>query len=297
MTPLSQHCRKLKELKFAGTNTGVTISDMLTVAQFSQLEVLVVNEQPMFGDVTLRLVGRECPSLRTLSCVACHMVTDAGLSCLSTCQRLSDINFSYCPVTDQGLAAVLNSETRRVCIRACHGVTDDCIALMGRVCPRLETLDVCGCQLSLSDQCLLPLQDSLQSVSSRHHNFTLMAGGSSIGEEALEEFARVTGASVSLTDLSVPSLSADYVPDELDYFQFLSEDEEDWDHEATPPPAPERVSPLPRLEAPSVPVLYPHRAQDDYGENDHGDLDDFLIADDPAMFSDEFSGPEDWGFG
>ena len=46
----------------------------------------------------------------------------------------------------------------------------------------------------------------------------------------------------------------------------LSEDEEDWDHEATPPPAPERVSPLPRLEAPSVPVLYPHRAQDDYRE-------------------------------
>ena len=28
---------------------------------------------------------------------------------------------------------------------------------------------------------------------------------------------------------------------------------------------------------------------------DHFDLDDFLIADDPAMFSDEFSGPEDWG--
>ena len=45
------------------------------------------------------------------------------------------------------------------------------------------------------------------------------AAGSSIGEEALEEFARVTGASVSLTDLSVPSLSADYVPDDLDYFQ------------------------------------------------------------------------------
>ena len=45
-----------------------------------------------------------------------------------------------------------------------------------------------------------------------------------------------------------------------------SEDEEDWDDEATPPPPPERVSPLPQLEAPSVPVLYPHGAQDDYGE-------------------------------
>ena len=28
-------------------------------------EVLVVNEQPMFGDETLRLAGRECPSLRS----------------------------------------------------------------------------------------------------------------------------------------------------------------------------------------------------------------------------------------
>ena len=42
-----------------------------------------------------------------------------------------------------------------------------------------------------------------------------------------------------------------------------SEDEEDWDHEATPHPAPERV---PQLEAPSIPVLYPHGAQDDHGE-------------------------------
>ena len=49
----------------------------------------------------------------------------------------------------------------------------------------------------------------------------LHAAGSSIGEAALQEFARVTGASVSLTDFSVPSLSADYVPDELDYFHCM----------------------------------------------------------------------------
>ena len=36
--------------------------------------------------------------------------------------------------------------------------------------------------------------------------------------EALQEFESVTGASVDLTDYSVPSLADDYDPHDLDYF-------------------------------------------------------------------------------
>ena len=36
---------------------------------------------------------------RTLSCAACHQVTDVGLSSLSRCHRLNDMNISYCAVS------------------------------------------------------------------------------------------------------------------------------------------------------------------------------------------------------
>ena len=42
--------------------------------------------------------------------------------------------------------------------------------------------------------------------------------GCSIPMEALQEFESVTGASVDLTDYSVPSLADDYDPHDLDYF-------------------------------------------------------------------------------
>ena len=36
----------------------------------------------------------------------------------------------------------------------------------------------------------------------------------------------------------------------------------------------------------------------DHGSSHYGGkAEDFLLADDPALFSDEFSDPEDWGVG
>ena len=98
-----------------------------------------------------------CWVCRTLSCAACYGVTDVGIACLSSCHQLSDLNISYChmarsactlvettiriiyskimnlprvfffatmKVTDQGLSKLLHSDMKRLCVRACQGVTD-----------------------------------------------------------------------------------------------------------------------------------------------------------------------------
>jgi hypothetical protein len=287
----------LKILKFAGPNDA-TISDMMTIAHLHRLEVLNVDQQAVFADETLKLLGTECLNLRTLSCAACYGVSDVGISCLSSCRQLCDLNTSYCDmVTDQGLSKLLHGDMKRLCVRACHFITDSGIGQVAGVCLQLQELDVSGCP-SISNQSLCSLQESILHLRTpQHRSFTLLAGGSCIESEALLKFAAATGATVQLYDLSIPTLSADYDPDLFIAPLGPSDEEEDW--EGAPLPTDSDTLPTEQPE----PYLFvedstsPH--MDDHDRRDYllERAEDFLVADDPAMYSDEFSGPEEWGLG
>lgn len=261
----------------------------MTVGNLHKLEVLCVDQQAIFGDETLKILGRECPCIRTLSCVACYGVSDSGITCLSSCPQLNDINISYCnKVTDHGLCKILQCGLRRICMRACQSISDTSIVQLASVCLMLQELDVSGC-LGVSSKCLAPLLHLIL-YRDTHTQFNLLAGGSCIDEDAAMRFAEASDLiTVNLRDFSLPSLSADYDP-----YLFIPplgppEDQESEEEEG--------IDELVHLSNDT--------GQSETHENDHNhhhrdflleQAEDFLIADDPAMFSDEFSDPEEWGF-
>ena len=159
--------------------------------------------------------------------------------------------------------------------------------------------------------------------------------GTSVRAEKAVQFARVTGTQVSLHDLSLSYLAADYDPYmnlgerpttsppplDMDMMHTLpqspppvpalsslsihyispsapsfascyeapfTEEEEDWDLDNFPPTTLAAGQPggaeVHRVELAGI------EYQDDEREVE---LDDFLMGDDPAMYSDEFSGPEE----
>ena len=58
------------------------------------------------------LIRRVTILYRTLSCVACYGVSDSGITCLSSCPQLNDINISYCNKANQFIL--------RICIYLCN---------------------------------------------------------------------------------------------------------------------------------------------------------------------------------
>ena len=125
--------------------------------------------------------------------------------------------------------------------------------------------------------------------------------GTGIDGDVARLFATATGSSFSLHDLSIHTLSADYDPwlDIRMCAVVVSVSECQAFISSLLPPAPLHESWDSDNEPPrEIPLLTsePYERFSSRPERDYlmDKAEDFLLADDPAIFSDEFSGGEDW---
>lgn len=268
---LAKYC-SLQELYFNGSNPGVDSADIGVVLS-PNLQVLVLDKQMACDDGVLEWIAK-LPKLRTFSCAACYGVSDIGVQPLSQCSCLSEVNLSYChKVSDVGIKALAEPGVlHKLVVRALPNLTDRSIKDLSMFCTVLSELDISGCW-QITDKSLYALQENLVHMRGENtSNFSLTVGGTSIDGETALKFAAATGASISLHNLSVTSLQADY-HSFLETVQY--EEEESWEEDRA---TSDSWKPLEEL-------------------GDFCDKTcDWFEADDPALFSDEFSDPEDWGF-
>lgn len=107
-----------------------------------------------------------------------------------------------------------------------------------------------------------------------------ISSGTGIDGELAVQFGGVTGSSISLHNLSIATLQADYDPFIAPDRDLSYPEEETWE-----------VG-----EGDSEPWMLSSCNQDNSTTDFLGDRAyDWLEADDPALYSDEFSEPEEWG--
>jgi len=148
----------------------------------------------------LQAVATGCSVLTYLNIEGCHGdITCDGIMSLSTCEQLKELNISYImEVCDECVVFLVNNaKLRKLILRSCNGVTNQCAALCLNQMDNLCLLDLSDC--FYVDDLILDLLE--QRFTSKF--IELVIGGTKISEECvckLEE--RLTPCTISLQKYS-----------------------------------------------------------------------------------------------
>ncbi|XP_072990479.1 EIN3-binding F-box protein 2-like [Typha latifolia] len=160
---------------------------MANALRLRKLKSLAINSCGGVTDLALGSIAKCCPSLKHLRLRRCCYITDAGMRAFAgEATELESLQLEECDrVTLIGVLAVLVvteikklslvkclgikdtgnhpatqlpscKSLRSLKICSCPGFTNDSLALVGKLCPQLEAIDLSGF-ISLSDDGLLPL--------------------------------------------------------------------------------------------------------------------------------------------
>lgn len=145
-------CPHLKELSLRDCDIG---NDLLAeVAQFSELQVLDISQNPRIDDDGMRALARNrdggetrlVASLRTIHLNKCGRITDDGMVHLCHLQNVENISIRHSLITDRGVATLATLPLREINMGQSPGITDEAIRALTTTTPTLEkvTLSVDG---------------------------------------------------------------------------------------------------------------------------------------------------------
>ncbi|KAK7411176.1 hypothetical protein VNO78_02608 [Psophocarpus tetragonolobus] len=149
------------------------------------------------------LVGfsKAARSLESLQVEECHSITQFGIiGALSNFKTLKSLTLLKCKgVKDIDVEVSMLSpceSLRHLCIQNCHGIGNSSLAMVGKLCPQLQHVDLTGLY-GVTDAGLLPLlencQDGLVKVN--------LAGCWNLTDNVVSELARLHGGTVELLNL------------------------------------------------------------------------------------------------
>ncbi|XP_038878710.1 EIN3-binding F-box protein 1-like isoform X2 [Benincasa hispida] len=178
-------------------------------------------------DVSLGAIGNGCKSLKQMCFRKCSFISDDGLQAFSKATRtLEVLQLDDCNrITISGIIGSLTnhesnlkslvlvkcsgikdttlqspllscgSSLRWLSIRNCTGFGAASLALVGRLCPQLQHLDLVGLY-SLTDAVLLPLLESCEGLVKVN-----LSGCLNLTDESIHTLARLHGATLQLVNL------------------------------------------------------------------------------------------------
>lgn len=132
----------------------------------------------LVDDTLMQLIASHCKSLLILDLRACELVTDCGITAIAeNCPKLSYLNvgrvknsssitdisliricektsvqtlgLAGCSIADDGVAAIAKykgSQIERLSMNQCHSVTDHSLKTLLRLSPKLQVLEIVGCE-------------------------------------------------------------------------------------------------------------------------------------------------------
>uniref|UniRef100_A0A7S3DCF7 F-box/LRR-repeat protein 15-like leucin rich repeat domain-containing protein n=1 Tax=Palpitomonas bilix TaxID=652834 RepID=A0A7S3DCF7_9EUKA len=145
---LSGDCPLLTHVQFSHcwrlTDKGVSVM----AESCPQLIVVDLSGCSKVGNGSLKALGDHCTALKELGMSMCSAVTDKGLSSLSPCKELSNVDFSHCrQVSDVGISVLANACPRLSTLQltACSELSDASLQELSQHCPDLTSLNMSYC--------------------------------------------------------------------------------------------------------------------------------------------------------
>lgn len=158
-----------------------------------KLKSLTITSCMGVTDLGLESVGKGCPNLKQFCLQKCAFLSDKGLICfakaassleslqLEECHRITQLGFfgsllncgaklkalsliNCLGIKDENLGVPLNASCqslRSLSIRNCPGFGDASLAVLSKLCPQLQNVDLSGLQ-GISDTGLLPVLESCE---------------------------------------------------------------------------------------------------------------------------------------
>lgn len=293
---ISQACTSLEKLYLAGDYPSVSSESLCHLGSLSSLQYLQMKDNLNVSDEVLSRLSKGCQNLKFLDISGCFKeVSSEGILHLAGCFALEDLNISYIDkAADDGLAALaMKSTLKRLVARGCPEISDLGLVSLANHCLTLAELDVSGCEevTEAGAKEFVRIRGEMDpDIRAMYPTLNLTLGGTAVTESFSTTLS--TGVHVSHLDLSVPQKRL-----QLESFGqfFPSDEEEDWDTEIEPrdhPTSPRDHSH--HLEELGVDSMeeWNNQRQMHYGTVDflmsEEYAEDFLDADDPSMWEDEF---------
>lgn len=140
---ISVNCTALKTLELSSISALLQPSDMLPIAELSNLEVLRIDKNPVVTDELLINLASKCLKLKYIDITECIFVTNAGVAAIGSLPKLEVLIMNYLQlVTNMSLRDACNLK-RLECRMA--KFTDKVVTNIIGSAPLLELLDLSGC--------------------------------------------------------------------------------------------------------------------------------------------------------
>lgn len=302
ITRIAEDCKSLETLYMGGDFPSVSSDSLCQLQKLPQLRNLYLKNNLGISFDVLQRLSIGCSGLRYLDISGCYKnVNDDAIICLSACHSLEDLNISYVDkVTDKSIESLaISCPLKRFIMRGCMEITDQALLALANHCHTLTELDVSGCE-DVTDrgiQEFIQHRDRLDPDEKDQYPVLLLTIGGTSVSEPLPEFypGEICGVKISFMDFSIPQRRLQME----NYGRFFpsdeEEEEEDWDAEIemTQPPVrpPDHSHHLDELGVDNM-EEWNNQRQMHYGTTafaiPEDYVDDFLDADDPAMWDDEF---------
>lgn len=179
-------------------------------------------------DLGVGAIGKGCPSLKQFCLRKCAILSDNGLvSFAKLCTSLESLQLEECHrITQSGLfAALLNcgesfkalslaccfgikdsnigfpvmspcKSLRSLSVRDCPGFGNVCLAILGRICPQLQRLNLTGLH-GITDEAFLPFVHSCEAGLTKVN----INGCEQLTDKAVSAIAKVHGSTLELLNL------------------------------------------------------------------------------------------------
>ncbi|XP_073154407.1 EIN3-binding F-box protein 1-like isoform X2 [Henckelia pumila] len=192
------------------------------------LSTLAVTSCRGVTDLSLEALGKGCPNLKHVSIRKCCSVSDLGMVAFSKaaslleslqleeCDRVTQMGFlNAISISNSTLKSVslvkclgikdvrMDSplfspcqSLRSLSVRSCPGFGSASLALVGKLCPKLHSLDLSGLN-GITDTCLIPLLESCETGLSKVN----LSGCSNLSDEIVLALFRLHGRTLELVNL------------------------------------------------------------------------------------------------
>ncbi|XP_050233835.1 EIN3-binding F-box protein 1-like [Mercurialis annua] len=198
----AQGLQKLTSLAISSCR-GITDVSIEAIAKgCSNLKQMCLRKCCFMSDNGLVSFARAAGSLESLQLEECNRITQSGIvGAISNCgTKLRTLSLAKC-MGIRDVASGLSASTpcsslRSLSIRNCPGFSSASLALVGKLCPQLQHVDLTGL-CAITDSGLLPLLESSESGLVKVN----LTGCMSLTDEVVSALARLHGGSLELLNL------------------------------------------------------------------------------------------------
>ncbi|PXF46985.1 putative F-box/LRR-repeat protein [Gracilariopsis chorda] len=171
---LARNAKRLRNLKFR-CSMHLTDSGLRALAACSNLESVNFSLARRISDAGVQVFGdaQAMPNLHTVLLSQCHMLTDAGVSHLSSNQAIRRLDLSYCDCLTERIAHPLTRlrNLEEIDLTGCQGITDQVVQVLAQ-CTSLRSISLAYCSrltdASVSALCSSARKEPYSSVDLRN---------------------------------------------------------------------------------------------------------------------------------